>query len=428
MKNTVVVGIQWGDEGKGKIVDLLSDKADVVARFQGGNNAGHTLVVDGVTYKLQLLPSGIVRGKTSVIGNGVVVDPWALRDEIKRVTDLGTKVSPDVLKISDLATLILPLHRELDKMSEEVAGKNKIGTTGRGIGPAYQDKVARRAVRVGDLAEKETLREKVDNMLIFHNGLRKGWGQPLVDADELMKQLLEIADFILPYAVPTWKFMADKIDAGAKILFEGAQATMLDNDFGTYPFVTSSNTIAGQASVGAGVGMSNIQKVVGVTKAYTTRVGAGPFPTELFDADGDKIREKGREFGTVTGRPRRCGWLDAVLVRQAIRVNGVQSLAVMKLDILDDFDEVKICTGYELNGKKLDYCPMQLKTQAELKPVYEVLPGWKTSTYGLRDYDALPENAKKYLSRMEELLGVPVDLVSTSPEREDVIVINDLTE
>lgn len=428
MKNTVVVGIQWGDEGKGKIVDLLSDKADVVARFQGGNNAGHTLVVDGVTYKLQLLPSGIVRGKTSVIGNGVVVDPWALRDEIKRVTDLGTKVSPDVLKISDLATLILPLHRELDKMSEEAAGKNKIGTTGRGIGPAYQDKVARRAVRVGDLAEKETLREKVDNMLIFHNGLRKGWGQPLVDADELMKQLLEIADFILPYAVPTWKFMADKIDAGAKILFEGAQATMLDNDFGTYPFVTSSNTIAGQASVGAGVGMSNIQKVVGVTKAYTTRVGAGPFPTELFDEDGDKIREKGREFGTVTGRPRRCGWLDAVLVRQAIRVNGVQSLAVMKLDILDDFDEVKICTGYELNGKKLDYCPMQLKTQAELKPVYEVLPGWKTSTYGLRDYDALPENAKKYLSRMEELLGVPVDLVSTSPEREDVIVINDLTE
>lgn len=428
MKNTVVVGIQWGDEGKGKIVDLLSDKADVVARFQGGNNAGHTLVVDGVTYKLQLLPSGIVRGKTSVIGNGVVVDPWALRDEIKRVTDLGTKVSPDVLKISDLATLILPLHRELDKMSEEAAGKNKIGTTGRGIGPAYQDKVARRAIRVGDLAEKETLREKVDNMLIFHNGLRKGWGQPLVDADELMKQLLEIADFILPYAVPTWKFMADKIDAGAKILFEGAQATMLDNDFGTYPFVTSSNTIAGQASVGAGVGMSNIQKVVGVTKAYTTRVGAGPFPTELFDADGDKIREKGREFGTVTGRPRRCGWLDAALVRQAIRVNGVQSLAVMKLDILDDFDEVKICTGYELNGKKLDYCPMQLKTQAELKPVYEVLPGWKTSTYGLRDYDALPENAKKYLSRMEELLGVPVDLVSTSPEREDVIVINDLTE
>lgn len=428
MKNTVVVGIQWGDEGKGKIVDLLSDKADVVARFQGGNNAGHTLVVDGVTYKLQLLPSGIVRGKTSVIGNGVVVDPWALRDEIKRVTDLGTKVSPDVLKISDLATLILPLHRELDKMSEEAAGKNKIGTTGRGIGPAYQDKVARRAIRVGDLAEKETLREKVDNMLIFHNGLRKGWGQPLVDADELMKQLLEIADFILPYAVPTWKFMADKIDAGAKILFEGAQATMLDNDFGTYPFVTSSNTIAGQASVGAGVGMNNIQKVVGVTKAYTTRVGAGPFPTELFDADGDHIREKGREFGTVTGRPRRCGWLDAVLARQAIRVNGVQSLAVMKLDILDDFDEVKICTGYELNGKTLDYCPMQLKTQAELKPVYEVLPGWKTSTYGLRDYDALPENAKKYLSRMEELLGVPVDLVSTSPEREDVIVINDLTE
>lgn len=426
MTNVAVVGIQWGDEGKGKIVDLISEKTDVVVRFQGGNNAGHTLVVNGVTYKLQLLPSGIVRGKTSVIGNGVVVDPWALRDEIKRVTDLGTPVSPEVLKISDLATLILPLHRELDKMSEEAAGKNKIGTTGRGIGPAYQDKVARRAIRVGDLAEKETLREKIDNMLIFHNGLRKGWGQPLVDADELMKQLEEIADFILPYAVPTWKFLADRLDAGETLLFEGAQATMLDNDFGTYPFVTSSNTIAGQASVGAGVGMERIDKVVGVTKAYTTRVGAGPFPTELFDADGDHIREKGREFGTVTGRPRRCGWFDAVLVRQAVRVNGVRSLAVMKLDILDDFEEIKICTGYEHNGKKLDFCPMQLQAQAQLKPVYETLPGWKSSTYGLRDYDALPQNAKNYIKRLEELLGVPVDLISTSPEREDVIVINSL--
>ncbi|MBO4520614.1 MAG: adenylosuccinate synthase [Alphaproteobacteria bacterium] len=422
MTNIVIIGAQWGDEGKGKIVDLLSERADVVVRFQGGNNAGHTLVVDGVTYKLSLLPSGIVRGKLSVVGNGVVVDPWALRDEMKRITDLGTKISPDVLKISDQATLILPLHRELDQMSEAAAGKGKIGTTGRGIGPAYQDKVARRAIRVGDLAEKESLEAKVDNLLLFHNALRKGWGQPEVDKADLMQTLDEIAEFILPYAIPAWKILSEQLKNGKSLLFEGAQATMLDNDFGTYPFVTSSNTIAGQAAVGSGVGMKDIDKVIGVVKAYTTRVGSGPFPTELFDADGDRIREVGREFGTVTGRPRRCGWFDAVLVRQAILVNGVQNLAVMKLDILDQFDEIKVCVGYEHKGKKLDYYPMQMNAQAEVRPVYETLPGWKSSTFGIREYDKLPENAKKYLARLEELLGVKIGMISTSPEREDTII------
>lgn len=422
MTNIVIIGAQWGDEGKGKIVDLMSEKADVVVRFQGGNNAGHTLVVDGVTYKLSLLPSGIVRGKMSVVGNGVVVDPWALRDEIGRVSALGTTVTPDILKISDQATLILPLHRELDQMSEAAAGKGKIGTTGRGIGPAYQDKVARRAIRVGDLAEKETLSEKVENLLLFHNALRKGWGQPEIDKADLMRQLDEIAGFILPFAVPAWKVLSEQVQNGKTLLFEGAQATMLDNDFGTYPFVTSSNTIAGQAAVGSGVGMKDIDKVIGVVKAYTTRVGSGPFPTELFDEDGNRIREVGREFGTVTGRPRRCGWFDAVLVRQAIIVNGVQNLAVMKLDILDQFDEIKVCVGYEYNGRKLDYYPMQMNAQAGVKPVYETLPGWKSSTYGVREYDKLPENAKKYIARLEELLGVKIGMISTSPEREDTIV------
>ena len=422
MPSTVLLGAQWGDEGKGKIVDLMSEKADVVVRFQGGNNAGHTLVVDGVTYKLSLLPSGIVRGKMSVVGNGVVVDPWALRDEIGRVSALGTTVTPDILKISDQATLILPLHRELDQMSEAAAGKGKIGTTGRGIGPAYQDKVARRAIRVGDLAEKETLPQKVDMLLSFHNALRKGWGQPEIDKADLMRQLDEIAGFILPFAVPAWKVLSEQVQNGKTLLFEGAQATMLDNDFGTYPFVTSSNTIAGQAAVGSGVGMKDIDKVIGVVKAYTTRVGSGPFPTELFDEDGDRIREVGREFGTVTGRPRRCGWFDAVLVRQAIIVNGVQNLAVMKLDILDQFDEIKVCVGYEYNGQKLDYYPMQMNAQAGVKPVYETLPGWKSSTYGVREYDKLPENAKKYIARLEELLGVKIGMISTSPEREDTIV------
>ena len=353
---------------------------------------------------------------------GGAVAPVVLRDEIGRVSALGTTVTPDILKISDQATLILPLHRELDQMSEAAAGKGKIGTTGRGIGPAYQDKVARRAIRGGDLAEKETLPQKVDMLLSFHNALRKGWGQPEIDKADLMRQLDEIAGFILPFAVPAWKVLSEQVQNGKTLLFEGAQATMLDNDFGTYPFVTSSNTIAGQAAVGSGVGMKDIDKVIGVVKAYTTRVGSGPFPTELFDEDGDRIREVGREFGTVTGRPRRCGWFDAVLVRQAIIVNGVQNLAVMKLDILDQFDEIKVCVGYEYNGQKLDYYPMQMNAQAGVKPVYETLPGWKSSTYGVREYDKLPENAKKYIARLEELLGVKIGMISTSPEREDTIV------
>lgn len=422
MTNIVIIGAQWGDEGKGKIVDLMSEKADVVVRFQGGNNAGHTLVVNGITYKLSLLPSGIVRGKLSVVGNGVVVDPWALREEIGRICALGTEVTPDVLKISDQATLILPLHRELDQMSEAAAGKGKIGTTGRGIGPAYQDKVARRAIRVGDLAEKETLSGKVDNLLLFHNALRKGWGQPEIKKEDVMAQLEEISSFILPFAVPAWKILSQQLKQGKKLLFEGAQATMLDNDFGTYPFVTSSNTIAGQAAVGSGVGMKEIDKVIGVVKAYTTRVGSGPFPTELFDADADRIREVGHEFGTVTGRPRRCGWFDAVLARQAIVVNGVENLAVMKLDVLDQFDEIKVCVGYEYKGRKLDYYPMQMNAQAEVKPIYETLPGWKTSTYGVRDYEKLPENAKKYIERLETLLEVKIGMISTSPEREDTVI------
>lgn len=423
MTNIVIVGAQWGDEGKGKIVDWMSEKADVVVRFQGGHNAGHTLVIDGVTYKLSLLPSGIVRGKLSVVGNGVVVDPWAFKDEMKRITDLGVKITPDVLKIAEQATLILPLHKELDQMREAAAGKGKIGTTGRGIGPAYEDKVARRAIRVGDLAEKESLPGKVERLLAHHNALRKGMGEPAVDGEALLAQLYEISDFLLPFAAPAWKILDEQYEAGKAILFEGAQGSMLDNDFGTYPFVTSSNTIAGQAAVGSGMGMKVIDKVIGVVKAYTTRVGSGPFPTELFDETGELIRSEGHEFGTVTGRPRRTGWFDAVLVRQAIKVNGVQGLAVMKLDVLDKLDELKICVGYEYQGKKLDTYPMMLNAQAEVKPVYETMPGWKTSTYGIRDFDRLPENAKKYIRRLEELLDVDVDIVSTSPEREDVIII-----
>lgn len=425
MTNIVIIGAQWGDEGKGKIVDWMSEKADVVVRFQGGHNAGHTLVVDGVTYKLSLLPSGIVRGKLSVIGNGVVVDPWAFRDEMKRISDLGVKITPEVLRIAENATLILPLHKELDQMREAAAGKGKIGTTGRGIGPAYEDKVARRAVRVGDLAEKESLPGKIERLLAHHNALRKGMGEPEIDGAKLLEQLNEIAEVVLPFAEPVWKTLDEQYTAGKAILFEGAQGSMLDNDYGTYPFVTSSNTIAGQAAVGSGMGMKVVDHVIGVVKAYTTRVGSGPFPTELFDETGDLIRSEGHEFGTVTGRPRRTGWFDAVLVRQAIKVNGVQGLAVMKLDVLDKLDELKVCVGYEHKGKKLDTYPMALNAQAEVTPVYETLPGWKTSTFGIREFDRLPENAKKYIRRLEELLDAPVDVVSTSPEREDVIIIRD---
>ncbi len=425
MTNIVIIGAQWGDEGKGKIVDWMSEKADVVVRYQGGHNAGHTLVVDGTTYKLSLLPSGIVRGKLSIIGNGVVVDPWAFRDEMKRISDQGVKITPEVLRIAENAALILPLHRELDQMREAAAGKGKIGTTGRGIGPAYEDKVARRAIRVGDLAERESLKGKIERLLAHHNALRKGMGEALVDGEELYKQLIEISEVVLPFAEPVWKTLDEQYSAGRSILFEGAQGSMLDNDFGTYPFVTSSNTIAGQAAVGSGMGMKAIDHVVGVVKAYTTRVGSGPFPTELFDETGDLIRSEGHEFGTVTGRPRRTGWFDAVLVRQAIKVSGVHGLAVMKLDVLDKLDELKICVGYEYKGKRLDTYPMGLNAQAEVKPVYETMAGWKSSTFGIREFDKLPENAKKYIHRLEELLDVPVDVVSTSPEREDVIIVRD---
>lgn len=425
MTNIVIIGAQWGDEGKGKIVDWMSEKADVVVRFQGGHNAGHTLVVDGTTYKLSLLPSGIVRGKLSVIGNGVVVDPWAFKDEMKRISDLGVKITPDVLRIAENAALILPLHRELDQMREAAAGKGKIGTTGRGIGPAYEDKVARRAIRVGDLAERESLPGKIERLLSHHNALRKGMGEPLVDGEALYNQLIEISEVILPFAEPVWKTLDEQYKAGKSFLFEGAQGSMLDNDYGTYPFVTSSNTIAGQAAVGSGMGMKAVDHVIGVVKAYTTRVGSGPFPTELFDKTGDLIRSEGHEFGTVTGRPRRTGWFDAVLVRQAITVSGVHGLAVMKLDVLDKLDELKICVGYEHKGKRLDTYPMGLNAQAEVKPIYETLPGWKTSTFGVRDFSKLPENAKKYIHRLEELVGVPVDVISTSPEREDVIILRD---
>lgn len=425
MTNIVIIGAQWGDEGKGKIVDWMSEKADVVVRFQGGHNAGHTLVVDGTTYKLSLLPSGIVRGKLSVIGNGVVVDPWAFKDEMKRISDLGVKITPDVLRIAENAALILPLHRELDQMREVAAGKGKIGTTGRGIGPAYEDKVARRAIRVGDLAERESLPGKIERLLSHHNALRKGMGEPLVDGEALYNQLIEISEVILPFAEPVWKTLDEQYKAGKSFLFEGAQGSMLDNDYGTYPFVTSSNTIAGQAAVGSGMGMKAVDHVIGVVKAYTTRVGSGPFPTELFDETGDLIRSEGHEFGTVTGRPRRTGWFDAVLVRQAITVSGVHGLAVMKLDVLDKLVELKICVGYEHKGKRLDTYPMGLNAQAEVKPIYETLPGWKTSTFGVRDFSKLPENAKKYIHRLEELVGVPVDVISTSPEREDVIILRD---
>ncbi len=425
MTNIVIIGAQWGDEGKGKIVDWMSEKADVVVRFQGGHNAGHTLVVDGTTYKLSLLPSGIVRGKLSVIGNGVVVDPWAFKDEMKRISDLGVKITPDVLRIAENAALILPLHRELDQMREAAAGKGKIGTTGRGIGPAYEDKVARRAIRVGDLAERESLPGKIERLLSHHNALRKGMGEPLVDGEALYNQLIEISEVILPFAEPVWKTLDEQYKAGKSFLFEGAQGSMLDNDYGTYPFVTSSNTIAGQAAVGSGMGMKAVDHVIGVVKAYTTRVGSGPFPTELFDETGDLIRSEGHEFGTVTGRPRRTGWFDAVLVRQAITVSGVHGLAVMKLDVLDKLVELKICVGYEHKGKRLDTYPMGLNAQAEVKPIYETLPGWKTSTFGVRDFSKLPENAKKYIHRLEELVGVPVDVISTSPEREDVIILRD---
>jgi adenylosuccinate synthase len=425
MANVVVVGCQWGDEGKGKIVDWLSARADIVARFQGGHNAGHTLVIDGVTYKLSLLPSGIVRGKLSVIGNGVVLDPWALLDEIDRLAAQGVAVTPANLMIAENAPLILPLHGELDRAREGQNTVARIGTTGRGIGPAYEDKVGRRSVRVADLADGPTLDLRIGRLLTHHNALRAGLGLPPVDADDLRARLMAVAPRILPFAAPVWRTLTEARRAGRRILFEGAQGALLDVDFGTYPYVTSSNTLAGMAATGTGLGPTAIQFVLGIVKAYTTRVGEGPFPTELFDADGARLGERGHEFGTVTGRKRRCGWFDAVLVRQTCATSGVSGIALTKLDVLDGFETLRICTGYTLDGAPLDHLPTAANLQARVQPVYEEMEGWSASTAGARSWADLPGAAIKYVRRIEELIQCPVALLSTSPEREDTILVTD---
>jgi len=426
MANVVVVGAQWGDEGKGKIVDWLSERADVVVRFQGGHNAGHTLVIDNVTYKLSLLPSGIVRpGKKSVIGNGVVLDPWALLQEIETLKGQGVDVSPDNLSIAENTSLILPLHSKLDKAREETLGGAKIGTTGRGIGPAYEDKVGRRAVRAGDLADVETLEERIDNLLLHHNALMRGLGSAEFTRDEILGPLLEVAPKILPFVKTVWHQLDEARRDGKRILFEGAQGAMLDNDHGTYPFVTSSNTVAGAAAVGSGQGAKAANYNLGITKAYTTRVGSGPFPTELEDEIGQKLGERGHEFGTVTGRKRRCGWFDAVMVRQAVKVSGITGIALTKLDVLDGFDELKVCTGYTIDGESIDHFPASMIGQSKVEPVYETLEGWTEGTFGARSWADLPATAIKYIRRIEELIEAPVAMLSTSPEREDTILVND---
>jgi len=426
MSNVVVVGSQWGDEGKGKIVDWLSERADIVVRFQGGHNAGHTLVIDGVTYKLALLPSGVVRqNKLSIIGNGVVVDPWALLAEIEKIAGQGVSITPDNLQLADNAALILPLHGAIDRAREEASGENKIGTTGRGIGPAYEDKVARRAIRVCDLAEPDTLPGKIDRLLTHHNALLKGLGAELIKAEDVMAQILELAPKLLPFAKPVWRTLAEAHKAGKRILFEGAQGSMLDVDHGTYPFVTSSNTVAGQAAAGSGMGPAAVGYILGITKAYTTRVGSGPFPTELFDEIGEGLGRRGKEFGVNTGRKRRCGWFDAVMVRQAIKLSGIDGIALTKLDILDGVDEIKICTGYRLDGQEIDYFPAGQGAQAKVEPIYETIEGWHDSTNGARSWAELPAAAIKYVKRIEELIEAPVTLLSTSPERDDTILMRD---
>jgi adenylosuccinate synthase len=430
MANVAVVGAQWGDEGKGKIVDWLSERADVVVRFQGGHNAGHTLVVDGVTYKLSLLPSGVVRGKLSLIGNGVVVDPWALLAEIEQIRALGVPVSAETLRIAESCALILPLHGELDRAREAAReksneGTGKIGTTGRGIGPAYEDKVARRAIRVCDLADGATLEAKVHELLLHHDALRRGFGIAEVEGEKLLAELRALAPRLLPFAEPVWLRLAELKRAGRRILFEGAQGAMLDVDHGTYPFVTSSNTLAAQAALGSGVGPDAVGFVLGICKAYTTRVGAGPFPTELTDEVGRGIGERGKEFGTVTGRPRRCGWFDAVLVRQAVKLSGIKGLALTKLDVLDGMAALKVCTAYALQGQLLHHLPAGMGAQAAAVPVYEELEGWQASTRGARSFAELPAAAVKYVKRLEELVECPVALLSTSPAREDTILLRD---
>ncbi len=426
MANVAVVGAQWGDEGKGKLVDWLSEKADVVVRFQGGHNAGHTLVVDGEIYKLHALPSGVVRGgKLSVIGNGVVLDPWHLLNEIDTIRAQGVEISPASLMIAENTPLILPIHGELDRARENQNSVVKIGTTGRGIGPAYEDKVGRRAVRVADLADEATLEARIDRALVHHDALRRGLGMDPVDRDALLASLKELAPKVLPYAGPVWKVLNEKRKAGKRILFEGAQGALLDIDFGTYPFVTSSNVMAGQAAAGSGLGPDAIDFVLGIVKAYTTRVGEGPFPTELEDENGQRLGERGHEFGTTTGRKRRCGWFDAVIVRQTCMQGGVSGIALTKLDVLDGFEELRICTGYRLGDETLDHLPTAADLQARVEPIYETLPGWSESTEGARSWAELPAAAIKYVRRVEELIECPVALLSTSPERDDTILVTD---
>ncbi len=426
MANVVVVGSQWGDEGKGKIVDWLSERADIVARFQGGHNAGHTLVIDGKVYKLSLLPSGVVReGKLAVIGNGVVIDPWALISEMKTLEDQGIKLTPERLRIAENATLILPVHQELDALREKAAGKGKIGTTKRGIGPAYEDKVGRRALRMMDLLDLDSLPMKIERLLTHHNALRRGLGEAEVDGAELLAKLTEIAPQVGPFVEPVWKLLDNERRKGKRILFEGAQGVLLDIDHGTYPFVTSSNTIAAQAATGCGIGPSALNYVLGITKAYTTRVGMGPFPTELFDEDGQRLGERGHEFGTVTGRQRRCGWFDACLVRQTLKVAGITGIALTKLDVLDGFETLKICVGYKIGDETFDHLPANENMQQAVEPIYEEMEGWSTSTAGARSWAELPAAAIKYVRRVEELIETPVALLSTSPEREDTILVHD---
>ena len=426
MKNVVVIGSQWGDEGKGKIVDWLSREADVVVRFQGGHNAGHTLVINGVTYKLRLLPSGIVRkNKISIIGNGVVVDPWALLDEINEMKLKGVNISPSNLILSESANLILPFHKEMDEIREDSAGNAKIGTTRRGIGPAYEDKVGRRSIRVMDLLSEQNLNHRLELVLMHHNAIRKGLGKKPFLKEKLLIELKKIAPDILKYSQPVWKKIDEFKSNKKKILFEGAQGILLDVDHGTYPFVTSSNTVAAAAATGTGCGPDSINYVLGITKAYTTRVGEGPFPTELIDEVGEKLGSKGNEFGTVTSRKRRCGWFDGVLVRQTIKISGINGIALTKLDVLDDFDQIKICIAYDLNGKKLDYLPAAVEDQIKVKPIYKSFKGWKSSTKGIKKFDELPQNAKIYITYLENFIDTKVSSISTSPERNDTILIED---
>ncbi|HFB2047935.1 MAG TPA: Adenylosuccinate synthetase [Hyphomicrobiaceae bacterium MAG_BT-2024] len=426
MANVVVVGAQWGDEGKGKIVDWLSERADVVVRFQGGHNAGHTLVINNHVYKLSLLPSGVVRpGKLSIIGNGVVVDPWALVAEIKTLKNQGVEISRSNLRIAENATLILPLHRTLDIMREEAAGTCKIGTTGRGIGPAYEDKVGRRAIRVQDLKNLDKLEAKVRWLLVHHNAIRRGLGKLELDCTDLVCKLKEIAPQILPYIDITWDLLDQLRREDKRILFEGAQGSMLDVDHGTYPFVTSSNTVAAQAAIGSGMGPGVLGNILGISKAYTTRVGSGPFPTELTDETGRLLGERGNEFGVVTGRKRRCGWFDAALVRQMIRVSGITGLVLTKLDVLDNFPNIKVCVGYELNGKRVDRLSAGLSTQEHVVPIYKTLEGWSETTLGTRTWTDLPMQAMRYVRYIEKLIECPVVLLSTSPQRDDTIIVRD---